>query len=472
MVKTVAIIGAGMSGLAAVKGCLEDGLEPTCFERTAGIGGLWRFTTTVCHVQRHSDFSMTGKWVIVTKTGEESNTAIFDAVMICTGQYIQPVLPLESFPGIDKFRGKVFHSRHYKRPVGFDGKKVLIIGMGNTGVDISTELCTRTSQVYLSTKRGVCVLRRLGEEGYPLDLSFITRFRNYIHCSLPTALARLSASRYANQQFNHSLYNIQTESILSKELLVNEELPSRILAGLIIMKPGVTRFTETSAHFADGTSIDDLDVVIFATGYDITFPFLEESVIKMDPSKGFLYKKMFPVNLQKPTIAFIGFIQPIGAIAVTAELQCRWATKFFKGLVKMPSTEEMKDYLAEDEKLRLKWFETTQQNWRRTNYIKYVDDLAADINVKPNIWKLILTDPVLGFKMFFGPINGYQYRLTGPHKWIGAREAILTQWDRIEKPLRTRGMKKPCSSLFTFLPSLMPWFLCIVALCAAILIKG
>uniref|UniRef100_A0A8C5QL55 Flavin-containing monooxygenase n=1 Tax=Leptobrachium leishanense TaxID=445787 RepID=A0A8C5QL55_9ANUR len=47
MVKTVAIIGAGMSGLAAVKGCLEDGLEPTCFERTAGIGGLWRFTENV-----------------------------------------------------------------------------------------------------------------------------------------------------------------------------------------------------------------------------------------------------------------------------------------------------------------------------------------------------------------------------------------------------------------------------------------
>uniref|UniRef100_A0A8B9FN62 Flavin-containing monooxygenase n=1 Tax=Amazona collaria TaxID=241587 RepID=A0A8B9FN62_9PSIT len=44
MVRSVAIIGAGVSGLASVKCCLDEGLEPTCFERSEDIGGLWRYT--------------------------------------------------------------------------------------------------------------------------------------------------------------------------------------------------------------------------------------------------------------------------------------------------------------------------------------------------------------------------------------------------------------------------------------------
>eukprot|EP00079_Xenopus_tropicalis_P024140 XP_012816672.1 PREDICTED: flavin containing monooxygenase 2 isoform X1 [Xenopus tropicalis] len=527
MVKNVAVIGAGISGLVAIKSCLEEGLEPICFERSDDIGGLWRFSdnmedgrasiykslvTNVCkeimclsdfpmpedfpnflphhkffeycrmyaehfklvkyirfktkviNVQRKSDFSVTGQWVIETNCDGKTESAIFDAVMICTGQHEQPVFPLDSFSGIKKFKGQIMHCREYKRPVGFDGKQVLIVGMGNSGVDIATELCTKAAKVYLSTRSGVWVLRRLGEGGYPWDLHFITRFKSWIRSTAPPSIARWLLKKYMNEQFNHHFYGIQPEGIMWKEPLVNEELPSRILTGTIVIKPGVKEFTETSVCFEDGTRVDNLDVVIFATGYQFSFPFLEKSVIKVDDSKGFLYKKVIPVNLQKPTLAVIGLVLPIGPIMVLAELQSRWATRLFKGLIKMPTDKDKSQDLARDEKLRRKWFATAKDNSRRTEYTKYLDDLASQIGAKPNIFKMFLTDPVLASKVLFGPCNSYQYRLTGPGMWPGAREAIITQWKRIKKPLLTRVVEDDSHLPLT----LHRWFIWFVVLLGAV----
>ncbi|XP_075177117.1 dimethylaniline monooxygenase [N-oxide-forming] 2-like [Anomaloglossus baeobatrachus] len=529
MVKTVAIIGAGLSGLGAIKACVEEGLEPTCFEKGEDFGGLWRFKdetedgrasiynslvtnvskeimcfsdfpmpddfpnylphckyleyiklytehfkllqyikfkTSVCRVEKHSDFQITGRWLVTTENNGEKKTEIYDAVMVCTGQHAQPVVPLDTFPGIENFKGQVRHCREYKRPVGFDGKRVLIIGMGNTGVDISTELCTRASQVYLSSRQGVWVFPRLGKGGLPFDLEFICRYFNWINNIMPAAVSRWMLKKYMNDQFNHKLYNIQPEHRSEwKEPLVNEELPSRILSGSIMVKPHVTRFTETSAHFADGSVVDNLDVVLLATGYDYSFPFLDEAIVKKDENKGAFYKKVIPLGIEKPTIAFIAFILPIGPTMVVAELQSRWATRLFKGLHKLPSAEGIKKEMLKDEQLRKKWFATAKNNFRRTDYITYMDDLSSDIGVKLNIWNLILTDPVLAWKVIFGPCNSYQFRLTGPAKWAGAREAILTQWDRIEKPLQTRVVKQnpKCHWL-----SLLPWIFCLGILLLAV----
>ena len=95
------------------------------------------------------------------------------------------------------------------------------------------------------------------------------------------------------------------------------------------MKPNVQEFTETSAIFEDGTR-EDIDAVVFATGYSFSFPFLE-GCVKVVENQIPLYKFMFPPDLEKPTLAFIGLVQPLGAIMPISELQCRWATRVFKG---------------------------------------------------------------------------------------------------------------------------------------------
>lgn len=78
----------------------------------------------------------------------------------------------------------------------------------------------------------------------------------------------------------------------------------------------------------------------------------------------------------------------------------------------------------------------------KLNFISYLDEIARCIGSKPNIPLLFLTDPRLAWEVFFGPCSPYQYRLMGPGKWDGARHAILTQWDRTIKPMKTRTLPK------------------------------
>lgn len=115
-----------------------------------------------------------------------------------------------------------------------------------------------------------------------------------------------------------------------KEPLFNDELPSRILCGYVVVKPNVKEFTETSVMFDDGSIEKNIDVVVFATGYRYSFPFINESIIKIE-DKMDLYRNIFPKNLEKATLGVIGLIQPLGPIMGVSELQARWITRVFKG---------------------------------------------------------------------------------------------------------------------------------------------
>lgn len=120
-----------------------------------------------------------------------------------------------------------------------------------------------------------------------------------------------------------------TFRVLDQHPTINDDLPNRIISGRVLVKPNIQEFTETSAIFEDGTR-EDIDAVVFATGYSFSFPFLE-GCVKVVENQIPLYKYMFPPDLEKPTLAFIGLIQPLGAIMPISELQCRWATRVFKG---------------------------------------------------------------------------------------------------------------------------------------------
>ncbi|NXF44956.1 FMO3 monooxygenase, partial [Oceanites oceanicus] len=505
MVRRVAVVGAGVSGLAATKCCLDEGLDPTCFEQSEGIGGLWRYTdqaeegrasiyrtvftnsckemmcypdfpfpddhpnymhnarlqhyickyaehfdllrhirfkTLVTKVKKRPDFSVTGQWEVVTQRDGKEETAVFDAVMVCSGHHVYPKLPIAEFPGIQKFKGCYFHSREYKEPEKFRGKKVLVIGLGNSGCDIAVELSTVASQVYLSSRSGSWVMSRIWDNGYPWDMLVITRFQTWLGNILPRALSDWLYVRGMNRFFKHENFGLMPLNRTSrKEPVFNDDLPSRIACGVVVMKPNVKEFRETSVLFQDGTVQDDVDVVVFATGYGYSYPFMEdESIIKSRDNQVTLYKGILPPQLKKPTMAVIGLVQSLGPTIPTVDLQCRWALKVFQGRQtllslclkkKMEGGGERKgkpkaDHLFLSSLPRRFGSSTTLQ----TDYITYMDELASAIGVKPNVLKLLLTDPRLALEVFFGPCSPYQFRLMGPGKWSGARKAILTQWDR------------------------------------------
>ncbi|XP_063154621.1 flavin-containing monooxygenase 3-like [Candoia aspera] len=501
MVRRVAIIGAGVSGLTSIKCCLDEGLEPTCFERSDSIGGLWQFTesseegrasiyrsvftnsckemmcymdfpfpenfpnymhnskiqeyielytkhfdllkyiqfkTDVTNIKKHPDFSVSGQWDVMTQKDGKVESTTFDAVMVCSGHHVYPNIPVDSFPGLEKFQGTLFHSREYKGPEKFKGKKVLVIGLGNSGSDIAVELSHTASQVCISSRSGSWIMSRVWDKGYPWDMLIVTRFEAFLRNTLPTAISDWLYVKKMNSWFKHENYGLMpVNRTLRKEPVFNDDLPSCIICGTIVVKPNVKEFTETSAIFQDGTVLEGLDYVIFATGYTFAYPFMDdESIIKSRNNEVTLYKSILSPVLEKPTMAVIGLVQSLGSAIPTAELQARWATRVFKGLCKLPSKTTMMDDIDEKMGKKLKWF--GQSDTLQTDYILYMDEISSSIGVKPNIPLLFLKDPWLALKVFFGPCSPYQFRLTGPGKWDGARDAILTQWDRTLKVTRTR----------------------------------
>ncbi|NXG64516.1 FMO4 monooxygenase, partial [Hemiprocne comata] len=507
MVRRVAVIGAGVGGLASIKCCLEEGLEPTCFERSEDIGGLWRyadsmdsrrvsvyrsvitntskemscfsdfpcpedfpsylphsllmeyfrmyarhfdllrhirFKTTVLSVRKCLDFATSGQWKVVTETSGVQESHIFDAVMVCTGHYQEPYLPLASFPGIEThFKGQYLHSQEYKDMEAFRGKRVLVIGIGNTGGDLSVELSRVAAKVFLSARSSTWVFSRVSDHGFPFDMVNTTRFNHFLDWLLPSALTKRIKFRKFNSWFNHANYGLASTKSSKFKLIINEELPFCLLSGTIVLKPSVKEFTESSALFEDGTTEENIDVVLFATGYVFSFPFLEESVRSLFDDNRSLYKCIFPPQLEKPTLAIIGLVQLTGSLMVGTEMQARWVTGIFAGWNKLPpASRMMADVLKK--KPPVKRNPSERENLK-ISFIGYIDEIASCAGVKPSVLKLLLTDPRLALAIFFGPCTPYQYRLVGRGKWSGARDAILTQWQRTLKPLRTRVVDD-CSS--------------------------
>ncbi|NWW78123.1 FMO1 monooxygenase, partial [Climacteris rufus] len=502
----VAVVGAGVSGLTATKCCLDEGLEPTCFEQSQDIGGLWRYTediqasrpslypsvisntskemsafsdfpypedfpvflphgrllhylrryaerfglrehirlgTTVVSIRKHPDFASTGRWNVVTEAEGKQTSHVFDAVMVCSGNFSEPSLPLHCFPGIERFRGQYFHSQQYKHPDVFQGKRVLVVGMGNSGVDIAVEASRVAAKVMISTTRGALLLGRVFEHGYPWDMVYNTRLMSLIRNNLPGPLSRGWINYMVNQRFNHENYGLQPEkSCLVREPVLNDDLPSYILTGRITIKPGLKEFKDNSVVFHNCPEEEPIDIVVFCTGYDVSFPFLEESVVKVENKHASLYKYVFPTHLQKPTLAVLGLIKPLGGIMPVIEMQARWVTRVFKGRganVSPPVYQNAAQIL-------------------KTEWLAYMDTLASFIGAKPSVLGLLCRDPWLALTIFFGPCSPYQYRLGGPGRWEGARQAILTQWDRVLKPTRTRvpaGSSSSFPSLLTILGFLL-----------------
>ncbi|NWR64954.1 FMO1 monooxygenase, partial [Bucorvus abyssinicus] len=496
----VAVVGAGVTGLTATKCCLDEGLEPTCFEQSQDIGGVWRYTehieagrpslyssvisntskemsafsdfpypedfpvflpnaklldylrryaehfglrehikleTTVVSVQKRPDFATTGQWDVVTEADGKQTSHVFDAIIVCCGNCSEASIPLHCFPGIEKFQGPYFHSRQYKHPDVFQGKRVLVVGLGNSGADIAVEASHVAAKVTICTRQGAWLFSRVFDHGYPWDMVFHTRLMKLIRSSLPGPLVRRLINHWVNQRFNHENYGLQPEeSSLLREPVLNDDLPSYILTGRITIKPGVKEFKDNSVVFHNCPEEEPVDIIVFCTGYDFSFPFLPEAVVKVENKHASLYEHVFPIHLQRPTLAILGLIKPVGAVMPVSEMQARWVTRVFKG--RRANVSSPVYQITVQPGHGMSPLCTKRDFFLKIDWMVYLDKIASFIGAKPSVLGLLCRDPRLALTIFFGPCSPYQYRLGGPGCWKGARQAILTQWDRTLKPTRTR----------------------------------
>jgi dimethylaniline monooxygenase (N-oxide forming) len=504
--KRICVIGAGASGIVCIKECIAAGFSVVCYEKVDYTGGLWRYHESdtdgiasvtratiinsskemsaysdfpppkelpnYCHnsqlvkyfdsyadkhgvkqyvkflhevvsVVQTDDYILTGRWNVTVKNLETDkvSTEEFDAVCVCTGHHVKPMTP--TFKGQDKFKGRILHTHSYKRPVGFDDKDIVVVGIGNSGGDASVELSAVARQVYLSTRRGSWILYRVGPFGTPFDMMYLRRIVFDIFNIVPYSLSCATTERFLNSRFDHKLYGLEpSHHVWSQHPMVNDALPNRILSGTVIVKGDIQEFTEDGVIFEGESEVTKCAVVVMATGYEVSFPFLDKSILDTGGNEVPLYKYMFQPKLMHPeTLAFIALTQPVGPLIPIAELQSRWFCQIMLGNCKLPCKDDMFfDIKKKRDEIEKRYYHGAKHTMQ-VDWVPFMDEIASQFGAKPKIWKYFFTDPALWASLIFGPCVPYHFRLDGPGAWAGAREAILTVKDRTIKALSTRPSK-------------------------------
>jgi cation diffusion facilitator CzcD-associated flavoprotein CzcO len=393
----VGIIGAGVSGLTACKSLADFGVPHTCFEASDEVGGNWyfqnpngvssayrslhidiskpsisfrdfpmperypdyphhthifewlrdyadafalreriRFNTRVARAERGPQ----GGWLL---TLEDGSREAFDALLVCNGHHWDPRFP--EFPG--SFDGPQIHSHDYidpTDPLDLKGKRVLVVGIGNSAVDIVSELARKTvsDTVFLSTRSGAYVVPKY-IFGKPADQVVKTNPR--IPVGLQRRVARVLPRIFSGRMEDFGLPT-PNHKFLDAHPTVSSELLGRLGAGDAVAKGDVAELLGDRVRFADG-SVEALDAIIYATGYNISFPFFEPDFLAAPENRLPLYKRMLKPGLDD--LAFIGLGQPIPTIFPFSELQSKIAARWLSGDWAPPPLSEMEQEIIRDE---------------------------------------------------------------------------------------------------------------------------
>lgn len=404
-----------------------------------------KFNHWVISVTRAPDHKSIGRWVVKvmdrSNGNEDISESTFDAVMVCTGHHVHPYKPV--IKGQEKFKRKIMHSHSFRSASEFEGKNVVVVGVGNSGGDVTVDVGHVAKKCYMSTRRGTWILKRVAKNGVPGDMRDLTRLWNNLFHWMPYGFTNYMMESELNATFDHKLYGLKpSHRALSQHPMVNDSLPNRIITGRVIIKSNIKEIVEEGVIFEGETQITEVDAIILATGYSFWFPFLDRDVLEYDQNENIvdLYKFMFNPALDHPeTLPFIGLFQTIGAGFPAGELQMRWFIELMKGSVRLPSKEEMNEDIKERQEFARKRFVDTARHRHNVDYIDFMDDLSSQIGAKPNLWWYFFTDPILWYSLLFGPSLPYQYRLQGPDACPSlARSLILSYKERVEAPFRTR----------------------------------
>lgn len=279
----------------------------------------------------------------------------------------------------------------------------------------------------------------MGPYGYPIDWTLFNYDHKLFQKVLPQSWCnRLVEEIYINPRFSHDLYNLNPAiGAGDRDPAVNDDFPSRLMNGSITLKKNIKYFTEKGIVFeGEDDNVTEVDTVILGTGYVWKFPFLDEKDLVAEGTKLHLYKCVFPPQLKHPTLAVIGFIVPLGPGFPCVEMQCRWASQVLSGKCKLPTQKAMMVDIDKQYLTNIKRYGDSDRVFIHVDFIIYLDDIAAIIGAKPNLIKLLFTDFNLFMKCTFAVFLPYRYRLIGPHRWNGARDAILSAGQRMRAPLQ------------------------------------
>ncbi|KAI6204831.1 Dimethylaniline monooxygenase [N-oxide-forming] [Aphelenchoides besseyi] len=489
----VAVIGAGVSGLPSARWGLQYGHDVVVFEATDSIGGLWnykadetefgtvmkstcvntskemnsfsdfpppseepnymhntkfmkylksyadhydvtqciRFKHRVINVVRADDYAISGRWIVHYRDNNGiAKKELFDLVAVCTGHHARP--NEAKFPGQEKFKGRIIHSHSYKHHMGYENKKVVVVGIGNSAVDIACELSRVSDGVHLSTRRGAWILVKTFDGAYPMDLWYNRRVHVWLKHLFPRLYIWVAQRRF-NQEIDHETFKLKPKhNIIAQHPTMTDELLAKLNNGTVQIKPNIREFTESGVIFEDGTRLE-VDEVVMATGYFFDYSFLDGGkLIPTEGNRSALYKMLFPLNSSdKNTLAVMGLFQPLGTVMAMVEMQARYFYAHHAGHFQLPSTDKIREEAEKVYAERAQRYVPSPRHTVQLDYTEYMEDLSKPMGACPNILSYLVTDPVLAHALIFGPDVPYVYRLKGLHAHPQARKWILEVNKRI-----------------------------------------
>jgi hypothetical protein len=422
---TTAVIGAGISGLTAGKMLDDYGVPYTCFERSDRVGGNWAFDNpnghssayrslhidTSKHQLSFKDFPMPedypdfphhtqikdyldayadtfglrehiefgngvehaeplegGGWEITDQAGDVRR---FDLLVVANGHHWDP--RTADFPG--EFTGETIHSHAYVdpwKPLHLMDKRILVVGLGNSAADITVELSQRAmrNEVTLSTRSSAWIVPKL-VGGKAADMNYRTIPQ------LPLSWQRKVAQW--GQRFTYSdptLYGLPAPNhkFFEAHPTQSGELPLRLKSGDVTPKGNIARLDGATVHFEDGTS-SDFDAIIYATGYNITFPFFDESFISAPGNQIRLFKRMFKPGIDD--LVFMGFAQATPTLFPFVEAQARLLGAYAVGRYAPPDVAEMERVIDADHALYLGHMLDRPRHTHQLDYFVYEHDLRT-----------------------------------------------------------------------------------------------
>lgn len=429
----VCLIGAGPAGLAMGKALVDRAVDLDWFEKGSMVGGLWRidndndgaaaystlhlnssrpmtqypsypmpsdwpdypshalmadyfhafakdngllkrisFQSEVTSVAPLPGPGVTGEngWQVTTHHGSRT----YRHVLVANGHHGSPKIP--EFPG--RFSGTTFHAHDYRDPTVFAGKDVLVIGVGNSGMDLACDAAKSARSVLVSTRHGVHVIPKYAF-GVPVD-QISNRFSAYIPFAVERrimeAIIRVTTGHIEGRGMpkpDHRLFDAHPT--------VSAEFLDRVGHGDITVKPAVAELGDGTVTFVDG-SVEPVEVMAYATGYRVRLPFLDPSLLDPTGNRMPLYQRVVPPDMAG--LFFIGFIQAVGSGIAITEYQAEWVADVIIGRSTLPDRDHMRSWVEDDEVAMRRRYVRSERHTMQVDYWRYIRALKEERARRPD----------------------------------------------------------------------------------------
>eukprot|EP00218_Dolichomastix_sp_CCMP3274_P016407 CAMPEP_0170142882 /NCGR_PEP_ID=MMETSP0033_2-20121228/8937_1 /TAXON_ID=195969 /ORGANISM="Dolichomastix tenuilepis, Strain CCMP3274" /LENGTH=616 /DNA_ID=CAMNT_0010379275 /DNA_START=19 /DNA_END=1869 /DNA_ORIENTATION=+ len=543
--KRVCIVGAGPCGLTTIKQLRDEGLDVVAYDNGSNVGGIWNresddkkamkvfdslYLTISAKLMAYSDFMPPGErafWthaqyqeyleeyahhydlykhcklnkrvVKVVKTGEKwhvtaqcvktgaEETDVFDALAVASGAFQHPKPLPENLSG---FTGEVHHSSSYRNNADFKGKRMLILGLAESGADLVREISDVSSECTLSIRSRSFLLPRLFngvastdkgtwrthhydmhgnreiDHGYHhmIHGKGLTKYIFYPACvfySIIFCIFCFLRDMFTHKRELYSGINNLQQPLYPLKMDINtpitEEtiqaindwnakahngeatwapkiifaknvswIPNMVAGKFVVNDTGISHAEGNKVFFKNG-DIKEFDAVMLCIGFEKQFTQWGPDTAVKDNNVRTLYKHSIHPDHKGSSLAYIGWVRPYtGGIPIIAEMQARYWGGILSGRLTIP--KDLNERIAKEKNWEDYWGKySPHDHGALPSQAMFCDDLATEIGCMPTAWDMIL-NPRLMVQLMVSPYNQACYRIKGPHA-LGKKAWDELMWE-------------------------------------------